>query len=172
MPAGGTLGPSPGWGLAAMNQTIEMLKRLEAFEAQPYRDKLGYWTVGYGHNLHTTPLTEQQAHDVLVGDIERVVNEVSQWRVWGTLDEVRRSALVQMAFQMGTAGLAKFVATLGKLETGDYQGAARNVLRSLWAKQTPKRARLVARMIETGTWPDPSSDGDAAFLLGDDFRVT
>ena len=34
----------------------------------------------------------------------------------------------------------------------DYDGAAKNMLKSLWARQTPERAKRVTDQIRTGVW--------------------
>jgi len=55
-----------------------------------------------------------------------------------------------MAFQLGVNGLLQFEDMLGALKHGLYKRAADAALNSLWAEQTPNRAREVATMIETG----------------------
>lgn len=62
-----------------------------------------------------------------------------------------------MGFQMGVglpskddAGLSGFDTTLGHIAAGRWDAAADGMLNSLWAKQTPARAKRVAAMIRTG----------------------
>jgi lysozyme len=73
---------------------------------------------------------------------------------WGRLDEVRRAVLVVMAYNLGVAGLLKFHRTLAAVEAGDYEAAARGMLGSRWAQQTPARARRTAEAMRTGRWPE------------------
>jgi lysozyme len=44
-------------------------------------------------------------------------------------------------------GLLKFKTTLSLLQAGDRAGAAAQALKSLWAKQTPNRAKRVTDLI-------------------------
>jgi lysozyme len=55
---------------------------------------------------------------------------------------------------MGVAGLLKFKGTLGAVQRGDYDAAARGMLSSRWAQQTPARARRTAEAMRTGEWPE------------------
>jgi lysozyme len=57
-----------------------------------------------------------------------------------------------MSFQLGIAGLLKFKSTLAFIEAGDYENAATNMLKSLWAKQTPQRAKRLAEQMRSGKW--------------------
>ena len=63
---------------------------------------------------------------------------------------MRATALISMCFQMGADWLAGFKNTLAMIAVGRWSDAAKNMLRSLWAQQTPERAKRVARIIETG----------------------
>jgi lysozyme len=59
---------------------------------------------------------------------------------------------MNMAFQMGVDGLLKFNKTLTLVEQGKYKEAADNMLKSLWAKQTPARAERMAQQMRSGQW--------------------
>jgi lysozyme len=69
---------------------------------------------------------------------------------WSGLDNVRKRAIQNMAFQLGIGGLMGFTATLPLIRDGHYSQAAANLRQSKWAGQTPSRAKRVIRMIETG----------------------
>ncbi|ECX3247832.1 glycoside hydrolase family protein, partial [Salmonella enterica subsp. enterica serovar Kentucky] len=62
----------------------------------------------------------------------------------------RRDILISMAYQMGVSGLAGFKNTLAMVAEGNYAGAANGMLSSLWAKQTPERAKRHAEVMRTG----------------------
>jgi lysozyme len=53
---------------------------------------------------------------------------------------------------MGVHGLMQFKSTLNLIELGDYNAAADNMLKSLWASQTPNRAKEMATQMRTGQW--------------------
>jgi len=64
---------------------------------------------------------------------------------WASLSDVRRAVLIDMAFQLGAAGLAKFVRLRQALDAGDMGAAAREIASSRAAEQCPGRyAELVS----------------------------
>lgn len=131
------------------------ITREEGTRLKPYRDTEGLLTIGIGRCLDTTGINADEAQYLLRTDLQRASQAVELLGRWtAQLDDVRWAALVAMAFQMGAAGLRKFKATLAAMEAGDYAQAARQMLRSLWARQTPARAQRTARMVETGQWPE------------------
>lgn len=65
-------------------------------------------------------------------------------------EPVRFDVLTEMAFQMGGDGLAKFTNTLQAVREHRWDDAAGGMLGSLWAKQTPARAKALAEVMRTG----------------------
>ena len=121
-----------------------------------YRDHLGYATLGVGRLIDERRgggLTDEEVEYLLRNDVTRVALELSKnldW--WPSLDHVRQSALINMAFQLGINGLLNFRKTLSLIKQGDYAEAAKEALRSTWAQQTPNRARRVAQQLASGEW--------------------
>ena len=54
-----------------------------------------------------------------------------------------------MCYQMGISGFSKFKKTIYYLETEQYEEASTECLDSLWAKQTPNRAKEVSEAISS-----------------------
>lgn len=135
---------------------LQQLKRDEGTVLHAYVDHLGYLTIGTGRLIDRRKgggLSAAEADYLLANDIKRVQAEVLAALPWVSgLCEARRGALFNMAFQMGTAGLLKFVTTLRLVQSSQFDAAARQMLRSKWAKQTPQRAARVARQMQTGAW--------------------
>lgn len=65
-------------------------------------------------------------------------------------DPVRFDVLVEMAFQMGGNGLAKFTNTLQAVRDRRWADAAAGMLASTWALQTPNRAQALAEVMRSG----------------------
>ena len=52
-----------------------------------------------------------------------------------------------MCYQLGLSGFSKFKKTIYYLETEQYEEASIEMLDSLWAKQTPNRAKELSAEI-------------------------
>jgi lysozyme len=127
---------------------VDDLKRHEGFRGQPYLCSAGATTIGYGHNLDAKPLTEEQAHTLLLDDIEDVERELDMALDW--FDDIPLKAqdvLVNMAFNLGTPGLMKFKRFLEALKNERYPEAADHMLQSKWATQVGDRATELAAII-------------------------
>ena len=120
-----------------------------------YVDSLGYLTIGVGRLIDRRKggkLSDEEIDHLLANDICAKMNSIKDWPSWQAVkdDPVRATALLSMAFQLGTAGLAEFKNSLRLIAEKQWAAAASNLLASLWAKQTPNRAKRVTDMIRTG----------------------
>lgn len=113
------------------------------------------WTIGCGHTgpeVHPgLTWSDAQIDAALADDIQRAADSLDRalpW--WRKLSDPREDVLVQMAFQMGVAGVQGFRNTLGFMRLGAFDRAAEGMLASLWAKQTPDRASRLAAQMRTG----------------------
>ena len=136
---------------------IDSIKLGEGFSATAYRCPTGRLTIGFGRCVDPdelgTGITEAEAEMLLANDLERF--EVAAQRVvgeatWSLLNQTRREALIEMAFNMGAGNLAKFRRMLAALGEEDYAGAADEALSSRWAEQVGQRAERIADRIRTG----------------------
>jgi lysozyme len=132
---------------------VEQIKREEGLRLTPYNDSVGKLTIGYGRNLEDVGISLDEAEYLLANDISKVKIALAQKIPWMTgLNEPRQAVLVGMAFQMGVNGLLLFKNTLAMVKSGEYESAAKNMLKSLWAKQTPERALRMANQMASGLW--------------------
>lgn len=115
-----------------------------------YRDSLGIWTIGIGRNIdeaHGGGLSDLEIDFLFQNDINKKMAALYIQLPWiRKLSEPRQRALMNMAFQMGIVGLCKFTGTLAALEAGQWQTAVDHAMDSLWARQTPNRAKLVTAL--------------------------
>ena len=132
---------------------IERVKVKEGFRNRPYLDTVGKLTIGYGRNLADVGLTAREAEYLLFNDLEKAFFQLrTTLPFWTALDEVRQDCLIEMAFNLGLAGLLKFSNMLMALAAQDYETAAREALDSKWARQVGRRADEIAQMMRTGQW--------------------
>ena len=120
----------------------------EGFMPIPYRCTSGKLSIGHGTNIQDG-ITREEALLLMRHRLGKVVDALeSRLPFWTRLTDERRRVLANMGYQLGIAGLIGFKRMLAALERGDYDGAAREMLDSKWAKlDTPGRAgRLAERM--------------------------
>ena len=131
----------------------ESLMRDEGLRLKPYTDTTGHLTIGFGRNLTTVGLSLAEAEVLLDNDIQRAAADVQAALPWtGGLDEPRRAALINMAFNLGVQGLLGFPKMLAACERGDWRLAAVEAISSRWAQQVGARAGRLAAQLETGRW--------------------
>ena len=127
---------------------IDRIKKHEGFVGTSYDDSLGIPTIGYGTRL---PLTKQESEMILVHRLNQKIDELTIKKpIVLRLSKNLQDALYEMAYQMGVDGLIKFKNMWIAIEQEDYKKASVEALDSLWAKQTPHRAKKIAKIISEG----------------------
>ena len=126
------------------------------YQKSAYQDSLGYWTIGFGRLIDKRKdggISRAEAELMLDNDIRDKTAELIAALPWIPLiDPVRRAVLVNMAFNLGVAGLLGFHATLEAVHAGDWAAASQHMLESKWAQQVGPRAHRLADQMRTGEW--------------------
>lgn len=130
----------------------EMIRAHEGVREFLYKDSLGIHTIGVGRNLERG-LSPDEIEYLFGNDLEQAHSDASAYGYWGNLNDARKSALMDMAFQLGGPRLAGFKKMHACLEKGDYDGAALECLDSRYAAQVPARASTIAFIIRSGDMP-------------------
>jgi len=138
------------------NNITRLLRGEEGEVLTEYKDHLGYSTIGVGRLIDKRKgggITAEESAYLLGNDIQKRMTELERKIPWiTTLNDARRGVLLSMAFQMGVDGLLGFKNTLEMVRTGRYEDAAKGMLNSKWAKQTPQRAKRHSEQMRTGNW--------------------
>lgn len=132
------------------SQVRDQIMRHEGFVPHAYQDHLGYWTIGIGRLIDRRRgggISQAEAMMLLNNDIARVVRALESIDAFSCAPERVQQALVNMAFQLGVAGIKSFRRMWAALDRADYKAAAEEALDSRWAEQTPERAQEIAEMI-------------------------
>ena len=129
----------------------ERIKRHEGKRYQPYEDSEGILTVGYGRNLRDVRFSENEIELMFENDFRRAQGGAQSFAAYQQMNEIRRGVLTEMVFQMGVNGVSKFKKFLAAAFAHDWARAADEMLDSRWAKQTPERARELAKLFMRGT---------------------
>jgi len=135
-----------------MDRIKEQLVRHEGLRLKPYRCTAGKLTIGIGRNLDDCGISQAEAYVMLINDIMNCEKQLQAKipDIYNGLDEVRKSVLLNMCFNLGINGLLGFKNTLAFVKAGDWERAANNMLVSKWAKQVGRRAIELSELMRKG----------------------
>nr|DAT49356.1 MAG TPA: lysozyme [Caudoviricetes sp.] len=136
---------------------IANIKENEGFCGEIYEDTRGYKTIGYGFLVAALSkdelalnggkvelMSRAVADQILELKLKKLKPKVFEAFSWLAEKPANvQDVVIEMCYQMGIAKVQKFVTTLHHIRTGEYEKAIANGLRSLWAQQTPNRAKKV-----------------------------
>ena len=137
---------------ALMNRIKAQLVKHEGLRLKPYRCTAGKLTIGIGRNLDDCGISQTEAYLLMENDIQncekQLLDEIPE--IYNPLDEVRKSVLLNMCFNLGIGGLLGFNNTLAFIAAGDWERAANGMLASKWAKQVGRRAIELSELMRKG----------------------
>lgn len=137
------------------DQLISDLREDEGEVLHVYPDSKGFATIGVGiliDGRRGGGITKEESAYLLRNRIDTKRAELNAKFPWfASLDAVRQDGLTNMAFQLGTDGLAGFPRAMRCIAARDWAGAALNLKDSDWFRtDTPERAARVITQIVTG----------------------
>lgn len=140
----------------------ELEKRVikdEGFREEAYLDTVGVWTIGYGQTRWSdgspifpgNRITEVDALTWLRAELWKCAMDCQHdYYSFENHDHVRQEVLVNMRYNLGRAGLAKFVKMNAAVEEYDYKQWAEEMEDSRWFRQVSLRAKRLQQMVLTG----------------------
>ena len=135
------------------NEFIELIKdikRHEGFRPTVYKCTEGYDTIGYGFAIKDLDIDEDVADLILMKKLHTLLQRISVAFPWfQDIDDIAKSVVINMCYQLGLRGFSKFKKTIYLLETNQYQEASIEMLDSLWAKQTRNRAKELSETLRS-----------------------
>lgn len=147
-----------------MSIAFKIISIEEGFSPTPYRDHLGYPTIGWGRLLSKdtkSPLpdistTKEQERPWVDKRIQEITIQLSSKYplAWSRCNDVRKAVLISCAYQLGIAGLSAFKKMWIAIENSDWKESSAQMMDSLAARQTPNRWKRNSQMIESGTLHD------------------
>ena len=117
------------------------IKRHEGYSKKVYKDTLGYDTIGIGFLISSLKLDEDVCDIILerrLASNEKVLQR--KLTFYRKLPIEVQHIIQNMYYQLGNK-LFNFIKTLHYIENHKYNAASIEMLDSLWAKQTPNRAK-------------------------------
>jgi lysozyme len=121
---------------------------------KPYKDHLGYWTIGAGHLIRDNekdelmqPITYQRGLELFLKDFNVSKKDMETFTEGMSIDDNAKECVLHMVFQLGLPRLNKFVKFKKCLSQNDIEGAMVEMKDSLWYRQTTNRAnRIIDKM--------------------------
>ena len=131
-----------------LSEIVEDIKKHEGFEPKVYECTEGYDTIGYGFAIKDLVLDKDIADLILMKKLHKLLKRIIVVFPWfKDINVVAKSVIVNMCYQLGLSGFSKFKQTIYYLETEQYEEASVECLDSLWAKQTPNRAKELSEQL-------------------------
>ena len=149
-----------------MKDLLEKIKEHEGFREKTYKCTEGYDTTAYGfawkdlylsqdvanellqRNKNNIIFYEDIAEDVLIEKLEKLKqNANSRFKWLEDMPVVVQEVILNMCYQLGITGVSKFRKAISALQEGDWDEAANEMLDSLWARQTPNRAKELSDIV-------------------------
>ena len=141
-----------------MTRLLKSVRDHEGYRNKVYLDTLGKRTVGVGHLCVEDFWEDDKEYDeeflmeTLEKDLENAISGAEELLGEYTVHDQCKELIVEMVFQMGKTGVSKFPAMWRALKEStppDYKTASVEMLDSRWAKQTPKRAKAMAKKMSS-----------------------
>jgi lysozyme len=131
-----------------MERLLKSVKQHEGYKDHVYLDTRNKRTVGVGHLCvedhweDHKKYPEEMLMNILKDDLKNAIQGAGE--LCSDCPDLRDQAkelIVEMVFQLGKTGVSKFRNMWKALKVPDYPTAAKEMLDSRWAKQTPNRAK-------------------------------
>ena len=132
----------------------QIIKEEGGIILKPYKDHLGYWTIGAGHLIRDNektelmqPITYQRGLELFLKDFNVSKKDMETFTDGMDIDDNAKECVLHMVFQLGLPRLNKFIKFKKCLTKNDIEGAMVEMKDSLWYRQTTNRAnRIIDKM--------------------------
>ena len=128
---------------------LERIKEHEGYVGVVYKDSLGIDTIGYGFAIKDLELDEDICEEILVRKLKNLDNMIKIKFSWFRyMPPQIKDVVMEMCYQLGVTGFSKFKKTIAYLQNKQWDDASEEMLDSLWAKQTPNRAKALSNIVK------------------------
>ena len=128
---------------------IESIKHHEGYVGVVYKDSLGIDTIGYGFAIKDLELDEDICNEILVRKLKSLESMIKVKFSWFKyMPPEIKDVVMEMCYQLGVGGFSKFKKTISYLQNKQFHDASQEMLDSLWAKQTPNRAKELSNRVK------------------------
>ena len=128
------------------------IKKNEGFSLKPYKDQLGYLTIGYGHlilpnetYLLKNKTNKPQLNSIFDEDFERALGDYKRFIKQKHHNRKDKELLIEMTYQMGAKRVLKFKKLISNMQKNKKHLVCFEMMDSLWYTQTPNRVKNLIR---------------------------
>ena len=129
------------------------IKLNEGFSPKPYKDQLGYLTIGYGHLILSNEkillkkkIDKKELEEIFEKDFKKALSNFNNTFKSFISDKKEAELLIEMIFQLGIKGCLKFKNLIKNMRKGNKHLVCLDMMDSLWYKQTPNRVRNLIKI--------------------------
>lgn len=132
-----------------MREILDLIKKHEGYEPMVYQCSEGFDTIGIGFKVDNLFLSEEVCDIILEEKIDKILERLDRLTPWvEDLPSDAQMVLINMCYQMGVGGVMKFKKALAAMKVRNWEEAAKEMLDSKWARQTPGRANELSEIIK------------------------
>ena len=128
------------------------IKKNEGFSLKPYKDQLGYLTIGYGHlilpnetYLLKNKTNKLQLNSIFDQDFERALGDYKRFIKQKHHNRKDKELLIEMTYQMGAKRVLKFKKLISNMQKNKRHLVCFEMMDSLRYTQTPNRVKNLIR---------------------------
>lgn len=140
--------------MSAVDSAAVQLETDEGYRSTLYVDAVGKRTIGYGLNLDAG-MDQGLALAILKFTVSRNDVTLSAYPWYAACNDTRKSALLNMAYNLGIHGLLQFQDMIAAIGAQNWAEAKAQCLNSSAARLLPTRYGRIADLLLTGV---PSGD--------------
>ena len=122
------------------------IKKNEGYSNKPYKDQLGFYTIGYGHLIKKKEyryfyktFSKKYFENIFELDFKKSTEDYYKKFNKKKHKQHEKELLIEMIYQLGIKNVVKFKRLLLNLEKKQKYMVCLEMMDSLWYKQTPMR---------------------------------
>ena len=126
------------------------IKKNEGYSNRPYKDQLGYYTVGYGHLikkgenfLFKKPQSKNFFNKLFLKDLNKATQNFKKHYNVKKIPNNVQEAIIEMIFQLGIKKVLRFNKFNKHIKNNQFYMAALEMIDSRLYTQTPTRTNLL-----------------------------
>ena len=128
---------------------IDSIKKNEGYVGVVYKDSLGIDTIGYGFAIKDLELDVDVCDIILERKLKALQDMIMiKFNWYRYMPQEIKDVVTEMCYQLGVGGFSKFKKTIAYLQNKQFRDASEEMLDSLWAKQTPNRAKELSKKVK------------------------